>query len=388
MKKYLIGNEYSSHSASKYPNREYIYTFSVVVTGRCNAACTYCHYYESHDRKLVEYDISDDLFETYMDFIHHWSKEVPGRISYRFSGGDPMVLGDRLFALADIGLKKTSMRPFVLTAGKALGREWVNRARNSAFSHVFVSVENPIRPDPGAPNPFKVVQMIQKYNSLELPIVPGVCVIPNDCFKHIYEICNWFYREVGSIPLICEKNYSLYQSPTEDEWRALEDCIPEVIKDFFPKTQLNIFSSVVPEYAYGGQDPYLFELNLENSHGLDQKNYKDKIDWFMQHLENANYPRLHCHEAACPWLKFCGNTKWYWQGDKKNSMDQKIRDYCRLKRILSDAYFRVLIDPTHPATNCAVKQSVSPSPPQADGALAGGHRGVLLDKDATSVAHM
>ena len=201
-----------------------------------------------------------------------------------------MVLKDRLFRLADTGFRKTSMRPFVLTAGKALKREWAARARGSAISHVFVSVENPIRPDPGAPNPFKVIRAIQECNSPELPIVPGVCVVPNDCFRHLYKICDWFYREVGSIPLICEVNYSLYQSPTEDEWCALEDVLPGIIKDFFPKTQLNIFSSVVPEYAYGGRDPYLFDLNLENSHKMNQWNYKNKVDELIQHLETVDYP--------------------------------------------------------------------------------------------------
>lgn len=349
-----VGNESGSRVVDMRPSRERVYTFNVVVTGRCNAACTYCHYYARHNRKSIAYDISDELFETYMDFIHHWSEKMPGRTSYRFSGGDPMVLKNRLFRLADIGFRKTGMRPFVLTAGKALRKEWAERARESALSHVFVSIENPIRPDPGAPNPFKVVRAIQECTSPELPIVPGVCVVPKDCFKHLYKICEWFYGELGSIPLICEMNYSLYQSPTEDEWRALEEVLPEVIKDFFPKTQLNLFSSVAPEYAYGGRDPYVFDLNLENSHKMDQGNYKDKTEGFIQHLETVDYPRLHCSEKDCTWWKFCGNTKWYWQGDGKKIVEQKIRDYCRFKRILSDAYYRTLVDPMHPATCCAI----------------------------------
>src|SRR3989338_6781047 len=126
----------SVSDADRAPSREHVYTLNVVVTGRCNAACTYCHYYAKHDRKSIAYDIPDELFETYMDFIHYWSEKMPGKTSYRFSGGDPMVLKDRLFRLADTGFRKTSMRPFVLTAGKALKREWAARARGSAISHV------------------------------------------------------------------------------------------------------------------------------------------------------------------------------------------------------------------------------------------------------------
>lgn len=353
MEKYL-GNEPCSCMATTSQSRERVYTFNVVATGRCNAACTYCHYYARHDRKSVAYDISDELFETYTDFIRYWSEKVPGKMSYRFSGGDPMVLKDRLFRLADTGYKRTDIQPFVLTAGKNLNKKWVNRARESAISHVFVSIENPIKPDPGAPNPFKVVQAINECSSLEFPIVPGVCVVPNNCFKYLYEICEWFYKELGSIPLICEVNYSQYQSPKEDEWRALEDVLPSIIKEFFPKTQLNLFSSVIPEYAYGGRDPYLFDLNLENSHGINQENHEEKIVEFFKHLETVDYPRLYCTETDCTWVKFCGNTKWYWQGDSKNPPNLKIRDYCRFKRILSDAYYCTLVDPTHPATSCVI----------------------------------
>lgn len=336
MEKHL-GNEVCLPKVDACSSRERIYTLNVVVTGRCNAACTYCHYYARHDRKSVAHDISDELFETYMDFADCWGKKMSGKISCRFSGGDPMVLGDRLFQLADTGFRKTGMRPFVLTAGKALGKKWVEQARASAISHAFVSVENPIHPDPGAPNPFKVIRAIAKYDSPEFPIIPGVCVVPNNCFKHLYEICDWFYNEVGSIPLICEVNYSLYQSPTEDEWEELTEVLPRIINDFFQKTQLNLFSSVVPEYAYGGMDPYVFDLNLENSHKMDQGNYESKIDEFTRYLETVDYPRLYCPEKSCPWWKFCGNTKWYWQGDGKNRINQKVRDYYRTQCLLEIA---------------------------------------------------
>ncbi len=45
----------------------------------------------------------------------------------------------------------------------------------------------------------------------------------------------------------------------------LQKVLYDVVHDFGLVTPLNLFSSIIPEYAYGGDDPYLFELNLENS---------------------------------------------------------------------------------------------------------------------------
>lgn len=332
-------------------SREKIYTFSVGVTGRCNAACSYCHYFANRNRKSVAYDIPTEQFIAYMDFIRYWCERVEGITSFRFSGGEPMVLGDRLFDLAKIGFEKTGLHPFVLTAGKELNRDWAKKAAQSPISHVFVSIENPIIPNQGAPNPFKVVEAINECNSSHLPVIPGVCVVPNNCFKYLYEICEWFYRELGRIPLICEVNYSRYKCPSEDEWRALEDVVPAVVKDFFPKTPLNLFSSVVPEYAYGGKDPYVFDLNLENKHQINKGNYKRKLDSFIEHLITVNYPTLDCLNEGCPWQEYCHNVKWYWKDNKgEEGSSNKLSDYCRLKRIVSDAYYKALVDPNHQVT--------------------------------------
>jgi hypothetical protein len=83
----------------------------------------------------------------YTKFIDYWRNRVGGYVQYRFSGGDPMVLGKRLFTLADRGYQSLGLKPFMLTAGKALAPRWAEQARKHAISHVFVSVENPFDPD-------------------------------------------------------------------------------------------------------------------------------------------------------------------------------------------------------------------------------------------------
>lgn len=327
--------------------RPKLYTLNIGVTGRCNAACSYCHYFRAHNRREVAYDISDELFDTYIDFIAHWMDTVSDHTTYRFSGGDPLVLGDRLFSLADRAYARTSVRPFVLTSGNALSEAWVKKAGRSAISHVFVSIENPIRPDSGAPNPRKVAKAIRKLDSASLPIAPGVCVIPNNCFKHLYEICCWFYDELGRIPVISEINYSAYNSLTEAEWSDLSVNLERVIRDFHHKTPLNLFASVSPELAYGTTDPYIFHLGLENTYGMNRGNVREKLATVVEKLIAKNYTKLRCLRTRCNWWAFCESTLSYWQGDKNNSREKKLTDYCRFKRLVNDAYYRVLIDADH-----------------------------------------
>lgn len=351
-------------SRSGRPARPRIFTFNIVVTGRCNASCTYCHYYLAHDRKAFSYDISDEQFSTYMSFVALWNERIEGRTSYRFSGGDPMVLGNRLFDLAARAYDITQQKPFMLTAGKALSSHWVSKARHSKISHVFVSIENPIEPDPGAPKPDRVVAAIRDFNSGDLPIVPGVCVVPNRLFGRLYEICAWFYEHLGRIPIISEVNYAAYSPPTESEFQFLEENLERVYSEFGHRTHLNLFSSISPELSYGGHDPYIFELDLQNSYEMTPGNYSEKLDAFIGKLEQRNYPGLSCPNVQCNWWEFCDNTKWYWQGDRNNNPQSKIRDYCRFKRLVNDRFYRAFVDPAHADTNTAIDadQYIQPHP--------------------------
>ncbi len=327
--------------------RPKLYTINIGVTGRCNAACSYCHYYRSHKRKEVAYDISDELFDTYIEFIAQWIESVPGHTTYRFSGGEPLVLGDRLFSLAERAYARTSVKPFVLSSGKALSEAWMEKAFRSPISHVFVSIENPIRPSRGAPNPKKVVKSLQKLNSEALPIVPGVCVIPNDCFKHLYEICCWFYEELRRIPLISEVNYSAYTPPTEAEWNDLSVNVERVVREFHDKTPLNLFPSVSPELAYGTTDPHIFHLGLNNKYNISRENLGERTSVIAKELIADNYAELDCPNIDCNWWAFCSTTLRYWHGDGNNPRGKKLADYCRFKRLLNDAYYRVLVETDH-----------------------------------------
>ncbi|MGF1620427.1 MAG: hypothetical protein ACFCUR_07425 [Rhodomicrobiaceae bacterium] len=338
--------------------RKRLFTFNVVVTGICNAHCTYCHYYSRRDRKEIEYHLNPDLFAAYMNFIKHWSTVISGETRYRFSGGDPMTMKGKLFEYANTAYSIVGTKPFVLTAGKALSTSWLESAKQSALSHACISIENPIAPDPGAPDPHKVIDFIRRYNSKEFPLIAGVCVIPPSQFGNLDKIVDWFYDELGHIPVLHEVNYDAYVPPTEQQWHALEEAIPKIVTKYLGKTPLILFPSVSPELAFGGDDAYVFDLDLENMYSINLSNYKDRIEHVAGRLRN-DYPKLSCIRTQCSWWEYCDNVKWFWNGDRHHSRHEKLRDYCRFKRIMNDAYYRHLVDSEHKTTEYTVLEVVN-----------------------------
>lgn len=329
--------------------RTRLFTFNVVVTGMCNAHCTYCHYYSRRDRKEIEYHLDADRFTTYMHFVKHWSTVIQGETRYRFSGGDPMTLKDRLFDYASIATSIVGTRPFMLTAGKALSVDWLEKAKRSSLSHACISIENPFSPDPGAPDPIRVVNFIKNNHSEDFPLIPGVCVIPPSQYKNLDKIADWFFDQLAQIPVFHEVNYDAYISPTEQEWQDLEQSVARVLQKYSGRTPLILFPSVSPELAFGGGDAYVFDLDLENMYGMTRDNIPQCVEKVAARIRN-DYPALNCARQDCPWWEYCDNIKWFWDGERKHSRDLKLNDYCRFKRILNDAYYRNLIDANHPPT--------------------------------------
>ncbi len=331
-----------------------IFTLNIEITGLCNSHCGYCHFYLKHDRESVAYHMPDEQFSSYCRFVKYWANESGGETNYRFSGGDPITLKDKLFNRADLAYATTGMRPFVLTHGHRLKDDWFSKAKNSAIEAIYFSVENPINPDKGAEDPENTIKYIEKHNSSELPIKLGVCIVPNEQFGNLLEICDWFFDRVGYIPPIAEMNYGAYKSPTQQQWKDLEKSLGDVLDKYFGKTHLNLFHSVSPELAYDGIDPIIFSLGIINKFGINEGNIEQKALELAGNISSTNYPYLTCR-ANCPWSKFCRNTKWYWQGDDNNDAKVKVKDYCRFKRIINDSYYKAIVDSAHKTTDCSIE---------------------------------
>jgi len=321
-----------------------ILCFSIIVTGRCNANCSYCHFFATHDRKNIGYDITDALFDTYVLFISEAKKILPINIEIqcRFSGGEPLLLGDRIFDLATRVYSFTHIMPYILTNGEAIDKKFVNLAKKSYLNHLYVSIENPLDPDKGAPDPIKIMNKIKKYNSEDFPIIPGVTVIKNEHFKNLYKICRIFYEKVGYLPVFSEVSFNSFGSPTRKQLNDLYKNVFKVVRCFYPKTAIRLFPDISPELYCGGHGHYILQLDLENSYKLTKNNTKTKLRTVLNCL-NRGYLELKCKNKNCEWYNDCRRVKWIWkEGFGKFTSDEKIKNYCNLKKTINNAFFDAL----------------------------------------------
>ncbi|MCX7657607.1 MAG: radical SAM protein, partial [Oscillospiraceae bacterium] len=127
--------------------RNAIFNFSITVTSKCNLKCSYCHFYEYGKHKNHE-EISQKLFEKYVQFLE-WLKIKNYNISYRFSGGEPLTIGERIFDLAQYSTERLKIAPYVMTNGLLLNEYVVAKSKNRISAYV-VSMENPFDVDKGS----------------------------------------------------------------------------------------------------------------------------------------------------------------------------------------------------------------------------------------------
>lgn len=326
-------------------NQKIILCFSIIVTNKCNANCSYCHFFSKKDKGKLNEDISNDIFDLYASFIKEVKRVLPKNIEVhcRFSGGEPLSLGNRVFNLAEKLYKKTGIKPYILTNGKGIENNFITLAKKSFISHLVVSLENPLEPDRGAPNPNEIIKKIKKYNSIKFPIIPGAIIIKNDQFKNLYKICNIFYKKLQCLPTINELGYDFFIPPTKKQLKDLYLGILKVIRFFYYKTPINLFPAISPELCLNGRKSYICELSLENKYKLTQKNISEKIPQILNKL-NKKYIDINCKNKNCDWRGGCKQVRRYWKDGFGNiSPGKAIKNYCDLKKTINNAVFTAII---------------------------------------------
>lgn len=321
-------------------NKDNIILFNIESTTRCNNNCSYCHVFASKYNRIEWKDIDTDLFIKYMHFIKHFSEKSNWMIQWRFSWGDPIVLGDRLFELANLWFEITWIKPYVLTAWRWINDDWISKARDSALSHAFISVENPFDQDPWANKTENVIDAISKYNDERFKLKLWVCIIKNKWFWQIFDICSYFVDKIKQIPTLHELNYSMYKKPTDKEFLVLKDQLKLVLDKYGDLYHLKLMPSAFPELSYWWKMVYLWDLTIWDKFWfLDSKMDLDEyVDFFARRFISFSYPKHEC-KNKCELSDFCNNMKWFWKYDEKwNFCKDRLEGYCRMKKILSDLY--------------------------------------------------
>jgi len=321
-------------------------SFSILVTGRCDLNCPYCHFYANHDRDAYNRDISDELFDKYIEFIHDLQK-VNKKITVRFSGGEPLVLGERLFELANRLYTKTGISPFIMTNGKCLSNNLINYAKDSHISSFVVSMDNPFRDNYSKKNCEIVLNKFKELKNADVPLFSGMVVLNNTDFKDLVKIADYFYEQLGVLPPMTETNFAPFEIPTDEQLHDLHNGVKEIVKKYNGKTDLLLFPFITPEYYANNldDDEFLTEFPMDDKFDFLSENssFSDKFHSIEAQLD-VSYRKFDCGKYNCDWYGSCDTLKWVWFSDKgKCSAEQKIKEYCRYKKAIASAFYEALI---------------------------------------------
>lgn len=180
---------------------------------------------------------------------------------------------------------------------------WVEKAKQSSLSHACVSLENPLNPDPGAPNPLVIISRLKKLNSPLFPLNLGLTVIRNQDFSKLYDICDCIYQELGMLPNLAEINYDQFVIPTDLEIEHFQENLYKIFKRWLGKIPINVFPYISPEiYAdHGGSKSYLVELDIHDPYNIQEAtSYDQIINDILEFQDQHSYPKSGCPEVQCP----------------------------------------------------------------------------------------
>lgn len=322
-------------------HEEDIWALSITITGRCNCSCSYCHYYAYRDREKYNFDMPEELFKNYVRLIKTIQQKYHSKLQVRFSGGEPLVIGDKLFDYCNYLYHETGLKPYILTNGKALNSEIIEKAKNANVSAFLVSVENPFDESEGAPSTKETLKKIALLDNSEVRILPAVVVVKNEYFDKLIDICDYFYENIGTLPVISELTFHAFQSPTKDQLVALYENVKGIAQKYYGISPIRIFPYISPELYASGDKNYLNELDIENTIGITESNVEEIAPLLLKKLERS-YNEYDCPNKECDWYEDCKIIKWLWFFDGKDitlTEKNRLNDYCSMKKAINGGLY-------------------------------------------------
>ncbi len=302
--------------------------FSIIVTEYCNCSCSYCHFYLENINKNYVYCISNSTFNDYITLIKYFKNVLHQNIHVRFSGGEPLILGEKLFYFSKRIYEELNIMPYVLTNGKLLNEELLIKAKEAKIDKFIMSFENPFKTDKNSVDTYTNIATFNSLKKYDM-ILPGVVVLTTDMFDKLSEICDIFYTNIGLLPIISEVSFKAYTSPSNHEIKALYNNVRKVVEKYYLKTDLQLFPYITPEIAYNYKYKYVLDLYAKPRFGLNDDNIEmvaSKI--YMKILEI--YINKFCNKKDCAWFESCQHIRNFWI--------DKMNDYCKLKQAISDGF--------------------------------------------------
>lgn len=231
---------------------------------------------------------------------------------FRFSGGEPLAIGDKLFEYADVVYDITGKKPVVLTSGFGITERWLQKARNK-FASIAVSVENPLEPLQTVVNNRAILKVIRDNTSEELPLEYGLTLVTAPHFKNIETIFDVLYENIDGrfMPQLDYPCLGNFVVPTPEELHDLQRATRSLFKKYgiIPYYFVYMIGSIL----WLEQDINRIVLNL-HPNGVYQI-YDSMLERWQVEYKWLNYLRKQqllsetCKE--CEWLDVCRHHP-YW----------------------------------------------------------------------------
>lgn len=310
--------------------------FSNIPTGRCNCNCRYCHYFDKVSREDVNRDINPKLFDRYVDFVKY-VQGIAGKVSFRFSGGEPLTMGEKLFQYTDLVHERTGLDPYIMTNGLALNEEVIRNASKHHVSSFVVSIENPLHSENDLVPYHHVIELVRSHKDTSPRVYFGMMVIENEYFSKIGEIADLFWSDCEEIPPMCEVNYGPFRPPTEEQINDLRNSVSYIVNRYHNRCPLYLFPYIIPEFYPCNRDSqeYLIELSLDDNLGLMDMTNEEALNVIESRLDKS-YFKYDCRKE-CMWKENCQKLKWVWRTNDHEQYS-RIESYCNMKCALSEAY--------------------------------------------------
>lgn len=302
-------------------NSSDISVLTINASWLCPVKCSYCHVTEKaslNDSTIL----SRDALARELAFAKNNNVT-----EIRFSGGDPVVLGDKLFEYADLVYDITGRKPDLLTSGIGIGNKWMTKARGK-FGGIYVSVENPIEPIQTVVDNKRILHMIRDNVSDELPFRYGLTLVVAEHFKNIETIFDILYNNVNQ------------QFMPQLDYPCLKDFVvpnPEQLGDMYRATKsLFLKYGLIPYYFVNliGSPVFLSKNSLRvvlNLHPDGKYNIYDTMIEAWQYAYRLKMYALKVQNQSvtcnkCKWKKAC----------RLHEGGQLQYDWCDLRRTIWD----------------------------------------------------
>jgi MoaA/NifB/PqqE/SkfB family radical SAM enzyme len=295
---------------------------TINASWRCPVKCSYCHVTmkASLDDRTV---IDEHSLRTQLE-----SAFANGVTEIRFSGGEPVSLGRKLFAYADIVYATLGAKPNLLTSGAGINERWLRDAAGR-FNGIYVSVENPFKPLQRFVNNKRILSVMRANSCDELPFRYGLTLVSADQFGNLHKIFDLLYDNMrrSAMPQLdypCLKGFVM---PDDNELIVLQAQTRDIFQanGLVPYYFVNLIGS--PVYLFAGATRVVLNLHPDGRYDIydtiaEARQYSYQMKRYAFEAQRQSQTCQKCqwvsscrfHESGRLMYDWCDTRRAIWRG--------------------------------------------------------------------------